>query len=347
MSEICEKMDNASKVTVIIPAYNVENSLRICLDSVLQQTWINKEIIVINDGSSDRTKDIAESYAHHIRYLEQENSGQGAARNAGLRLASGSFIAFLDADDYWQPTFLERTLTFLQENPNLVAVLTSWIKRLGNNQNSIVPSLMHESPIGQLKPFQIESFYRFWVEQGHIQTGAIAIRKDVIDRAGYMLADLRVSQDLEYWTLLASQGPWGFIPEPLFVSNSRQASHSNWASKYEMRRKLCPTVAQWEARIRPLIRAEELHDYRVIRGRVAAAFAYNLINGGRAPEALVTVQRYGAEMPNNKVVSLLRQGKRFPGLIWPLCCTIIRLYERSKIVLYQAQSLWSRKRELS
>ncbi len=338
LSEIDMTTLHDCKVTVIIPAYNVENSLGACLDSVLEQTWPNKEIIVINDGSTDQTKAVAKTYANQIHYLEQANQGQGAARNVGLRLATGTYIAFLDADDYWRPLFLERTVTFLHENPNLIAVLTAWVIRSDDGRDTIVPRLMHETPEAQLKPFQIESFYRFWVEQGHIQTGAITIRKSAIDRAGHMKPNLRTSQDLEYWAFLASQGAWGFFPEPLFVSNSRQASRGNWEDKYAMRRKFCPTVEQWEARIRPLIQAEELPDYQIIRGRVAAAFVYNLINGGRDSEALATVRTYGAEMPLNKVVRLLRQGERYPSVLWLLCCAFIRSYERLKIMRYRAQA---------
>ncbi len=93
-------------VTVIVPAYNVATSLDRALESVFSQTVRPARVIVINDGSTDGTANVAASYRDRITYLEQENAGQGAARNAGLELATSEFVTFLDADDYWLPKFL-------------------------------------------------------------------------------------------------------------------------------------------------------------------------------------------------------------------------------------------------
>ena len=116
-----------NSVSVIIPAYNVEYSLNHCIESVLAQNPKPKEIIVINDGSTDNTAKVAKSYRDKITYIEQENLGQGAARNAGLKIAKGEFIAFLDADDYWLPGFLITCVDFLIKNPKAAAVNTAYI----------------------------------------------------------------------------------------------------------------------------------------------------------------------------------------------------------------------------
>lgn len=91
------------KVTIIIPAYNAENTIEKCLDSVIQQTYKELEILVINDGSSDRTEEICRKYAEQdlrIKICTQENSGVSAARNKGISIATGKFLQFVDADDY-------------------------------------------------------------------------------------------------------------------------------------------------------------------------------------------------------------------------------------------------------
>ena len=104
---------NERSVSVIIPAYNAEVSLGQSIDSALHQTLAPHEVIVINDGSTDGTENIAKSYGNKIIYLEQENAGPSATRNAGLHIAKGKFVAFLDADDYWSPGFLENCVSFL------------------------------------------------------------------------------------------------------------------------------------------------------------------------------------------------------------------------------------------
>ena len=104
-------------VSVIIPAYNSGNSLALAVDSALAQTHRPLEIIVVNDGSTDDTADVAKNYGDQIQYVEQLNEGQGAARNTGLAMARGNLISFLDADDYWREGFLAQCVDFLEKNP--------------------------------------------------------------------------------------------------------------------------------------------------------------------------------------------------------------------------------------
>lgn len=99
------------KVSVIVPGYNCENTVRKCLDSLIFQTLDDIEIIFINDGSTDGTKKIAEEYAEkykNIKLVNVKNGGQSKARNIGLDMANGDYIAFLDSDDYIEPTMLEK-----------------------------------------------------------------------------------------------------------------------------------------------------------------------------------------------------------------------------------------------
>ena len=99
------------KVSIIVPAYNVENYIEKCLNSLINQTLEDIEIIVVNDGSTDKTKDkILEFYSQYpgkIKYLEKENGGLSSARNFGMPHAKGEYIAFLDSDDYVEPTMYE------------------------------------------------------------------------------------------------------------------------------------------------------------------------------------------------------------------------------------------------
>jgi len=107
------------KVSVIMPAYNVETCICEAIDSVLAQTYQDFEIIVIDDGSNDNTRRILDQYAAKIKYIYQENKGVSAARNRGIREAQGEYVAFLDADDIWFADKLMSQITIAQQNSDI------------------------------------------------------------------------------------------------------------------------------------------------------------------------------------------------------------------------------------
>ena len=103
---------NDTLVSVIIPTYNRAKTVRNAIDSVLQQTYKNIEIIVIDDGSSDNTAQVLESYRNKVQIIQQENAGPSVARNRGIEIANGDIFCFLDSDDLWLPTKIERQVNF-------------------------------------------------------------------------------------------------------------------------------------------------------------------------------------------------------------------------------------------
>ena len=116
-------------VSVVIPVYNAENLISLCLDSVLNQTYKNIEIIVVNDGSTDSTSDVLNEYQCksnniNLQIIHQINSGPSVARNVGIRLARGQYIAFLDSDDIWRTDKIEKQMEFLSKNPRVVILGT-------------------------------------------------------------------------------------------------------------------------------------------------------------------------------------------------------------------------------
>jgi hypothetical protein len=98
------------RVSIVIPCYNQGRYLNDAVDSALAQTHKNIEVIVVNDGSTDNTKQVAQSYGKRIKYIEQDNKGLSAARNAGIKASSGGWILPLDSDDKFHPTFIEKTI---------------------------------------------------------------------------------------------------------------------------------------------------------------------------------------------------------------------------------------------
>ncbi len=327
-----------AKVSVIVPAFLAEGSLADALESVFAQTLAPHEVIVINDGSPDRTADVARSYSSHIIYREQINAGQGAARNVGLGLATGEFVAFLDADDYWKPTFLNRCTRFLHEHPEAVAVSTGLIVKLFDGSERIQPRCLHQ-PHGPKTEVVLEDFFDFWAREDHVRTGSNLIRRSVIQHAGFQRADLRVSQDLEYWGYIATFGRWGFIPEPLWVGNSRSmGARQGWLSKYQTRRRLCPSVEAWQERLLPRLSVQQMPAFNVVRGRVAAGYAHSHILAGRGGEALQIMRAHGDDMPRNRVTRLLRLGVAFGPLGWRAACLAVRVRESIKHYVITARN---------
>lgn len=111
--------DTNSLISVIVPIYNVEQYLSRCIESIISQTYSNLEIILVNDGSTDESGKIAERFAekdNRIIVLNQENGGLSAARNTGLRKAKGSYIGFVDSDDYIDPDFYKELLSLIKSN---------------------------------------------------------------------------------------------------------------------------------------------------------------------------------------------------------------------------------------
>src|SRR6056297_995853 len=111
-------------VSVIIPTYNRSFTVTKAIDSVLEQTYDDHEIIVVDDGSTDDTYEVLRAYLNKIDYKYKENGGISSARNCALQMARGKYIALLDSDDYWKPEKLERQMECFANNPGYGMVAT-------------------------------------------------------------------------------------------------------------------------------------------------------------------------------------------------------------------------------
>jgi hypothetical protein len=312
----------------VIPCYNSAPVLARAIDSALAQDTPT-EIIVVDDGSTDASAEVARSYGPRgVTCLFQQNAGQGAARNAGLERCRGEYVAFLDADDFWRPEFGRTLQAFLEEHRECVAASCQQeILHLGRHVRFNPRGGAGIDERGAVLP----DFFEFWAKEQHLMTGAVLLRREVIATAGGQLPDLRMSQDLEYWAHIATFGPWGFVPRPLFVTDGMaNAAVMGWGRKYEARRRLCPTVEQWQRRIRPRVPEHSLAFFRQVRGTVAAGFTHAMVLAGRDGEALETVRRYGASFPGGRLRRLLRLAAAHPRGLWPLTCRMLRLWDATK-----------------
>lgn len=118
-----------ASVSVIVPSYNCGRFIAAAIDSILVQTLQTEQIVIVDDGSTDDTAQVVRGYTDpRIQYIRQENAGVAAARNAGLNVARGEYVAFLNADDRWLPTFVERAHGFLAEDPTLACVFANFVR---------------------------------------------------------------------------------------------------------------------------------------------------------------------------------------------------------------------------
>ena len=192
--------DTVPTVTVIIPAYNAAKYIGEALQSVLDQTFTSHETIVINDGSPDTDEFERElkPYACRIRYIRQDNRGAAAARNVGIRAAKGELVAFIDADDRWSPSFLEKQIEFLNSTKaDLVysdALLFGDSPLAGRTFMEVQPSR------GEVTP---ESLLSVGVT---VLTSAVLARKQPILDVGLFDETIKRGHDFELWLRLAKRG---------------------------------------------------------------------------------------------------------------------------------------------
>ena len=188
------------QVSVIIPAYKVAPFIEETLNSVLSQTFKDYEIIVINDGSPD-TPDLEKAlgcYLDKINYVKQGNKGAGAARNAGLRLARGRYVAFLDGDDAWNPEYLEEQLKLIHSDGGYDLVYANAL--LVGDSPWAGKTFMDRDPSTGPATFEALVGERCLV----ITSGVLARREPVIE-VGLFDESLRNSQDFDLWVRLAKR----------------------------------------------------------------------------------------------------------------------------------------------
>ncbi len=208
-------------VSVVIPAYNAGKYVGRAIDSVLAQTHRADEIIVVDDGSTDNTADVAHGYGDKIRFIRQENAGASVARNTGIEAAASEWIAFLDADDEWLPRKLQLQTEHLRRNPDLVWTTGNFI-RCYCDKNQKHDDLSGErlknakAAMGAKEYFDSyfiahRSFAGGW-------TGAMLIKKQALVEAGLFLSGQPRINDVDMWLRIAYRRPAiGFIAEPLAV----------------------------------------------------------------------------------------------------------------------------------
>ena len=182
-------------VSVIVPCYKQAHFLRGAVQSVLTQTYPLVEAIVVNDGSPDETAAVAAGFGSRIRYVEQANGGLAAARNAGLRHATGELVNFLDADDYLLPTMLEHVVRAAAAHPEAAVFHTAMrYIDLAGNVSAEEPPRLHGDPFHEL------------LQGNFIPPNCFVLRRSALADVGTFDPQANPCEDWDLWLRLAERG---------------------------------------------------------------------------------------------------------------------------------------------
>jgi len=208
----------SATVSVIIPTYNYAEFLPDALDSVFGQTFADWEAIVIDDGSTDNTREVIQPYLNdgRVRYHRTNHIGASAARNLGISLATSPLIAFLDADDLWLPEKLERQVGLFRSDPDLGVTCTGQI--LVDEHGWLLETKPRKLYRGHVLPQVFcENFVCF---------SSSMVRRAVIDDVGPFDEEIQLAIDYEFWLRAARRYRFDYVDEPLTLYRTGHASIS-------------------------------------------------------------------------------------------------------------------------
>lgn len=187
-------------VSVIIPAYNAEKYILMAIGSVLEQNYSPLEILLIDDGSTDGTAKLVQREAPQVRIIQQANAGVAAARNTGLRNASGEFICFLDADDGWFPGKLAAQVDYLARHPEVGLVFHHWLV-WRPDANGVYSKL--ERPLqannSDIDPADSGWIYPQLLLDCIVHTSTVMLRRQIAQQVGFFDQNLINGEDYNYW----------------------------------------------------------------------------------------------------------------------------------------------------
>ncbi len=251
--------DQFPTVSVIIPAYNADKFLPEAIESVLNQTYQSYELIVVNDGSTDKTEEILLTFKDRVLCKHQKNRGPSAARNAGIEIAQGKYISFLDADDLWTPDKLEVQVAFLEIHPDIAFVCADHLdfnasevvlhSFLEDKKKTFGESLVTEIPI--------QDAFGKLIRENFVSTPTVMVRKSCLEKTGLFDESLWSVEDRDLWFRIAAKFHLACLPKILC---KRRIHHDNISRQSMLALQGRITVLERNCRAFPHLVAPEIWD---------------------------------------------------------------------------------------
>ncbi len=264
---------NKQTVSAIIPTHNRAGVLSAAIESVCRQTRPVGEIVVVDDGSRDATAAVVAAFGDRVRYIVQDRRGVSAARNRGIRQSRGEWLAFLDSDDRWCQTKIERQLSSLGPDQRISHTDEIWIR----NGRRVNPMRKHAKRGGHI--------YRDCLPRCVISPSSVLIHRTLLDEVGLFDESLPACEDYDLWLRICAREAVGFVSEPLVVKyggHEDQLSRRVWGLDrfriQALERMLdCDFLAEGDriATLRTLMRKARIYSQGARkRGRTAEASRY-------------------------------------------------------------------------
>lgn len=218
-------MNNIPLVSVVIPVYNAENTIAETIESVIKQTFTDFELVIINDGSTDNSSGILYSFTDkRIRIIDIENSGASSARNLGIDNTCGKYISFIDSDDLWEESKIEKQLNALQINKDC-EVVYSWTMYIDENGDKLHP----------IKPVDFTGdVYKKMLINNFIGSGSnILAKRDAVISAGKFDSELTYAEEWDLFIRLSINHNFAVIKEYLVYYRQSASSQSSSIEDFE------------------------------------------------------------------------------------------------------------------
>ncbi len=214
-------------VSVIIPSFNNADFLPECIESALSQDYSNKEIIVIDDGSTDNTKALLSQYANKVNFIYKQNGGPASARNFGIRHSCGEYVAFLDADDIWFSNKLSAQIEYMKAHKEIGLCFTNFTFRQDTEE-------LRYSEINRM--LNSKNLFNELLKGNFINTSTVILRRELLDISGTFDEDPRLIsvEDYNLWLRLSRICKFGFLKEVLVIRRNHPKSLSyNFEKMYK------------------------------------------------------------------------------------------------------------------
>lgn len=295
------------KFSVVIPLYNKEHYIEATIQSVLNQTCQDFEVLVVDDGSKDNSLALARKFeSERVRIIPQENQGVSVARNTGILNAQGEFICFLDADDEWRPDYLATIDELTVKYPESAIFVTAYAVNMGNGKINYSTRLEQETGCLPSYWLTLAKGYDF------VWTSATTMRRDTLMEAGLFKPGEKIGQDLDMWARVARINPRVAYSNHICVNYNR-AAEANARTRVRVAWAGAFIKDLEEELVNPARTAEEKASIQHKYDKKMTVFIFTAILAGEKERAAKALKEWKGE--KNTTNRLLRTGLRIAKLM--------------------------------